>query len=80
MASKDSVTVETKYIIDELNSLLNKNYNMLSLDSMSRIETLQLICNVLQRLEVLDNVSVFLFFNTPFVINFLLNILGNCSH
>lgn len=49
--------MEAKFIIDELNSLFQKNYNMLSIDSMSRTEILQLIANVLLKLEVLEHVS-----------------------
>lgn len=74
MSTKQSsvnVLMEAKFIVDELNALFQKNYNMLSLDGMSRIEMLQLISNVLKALEVLDNVSV--------IILIFFNYYGYCS-
>lgn len=53
---------EAKFIVEELNKLLDKNYNMLTIDSVSRIEMLQIIGNVLHKLDVLDDVRIFYYF------------------
>lgn len=49
---------EAKFVVEELNKIFKTDYNMLSLDSKTRAEVLQLICDVLNYLDAMDKVRI----------------------
>lgn len=49
---------ETKFVISELNKLLNKNYNLSSFESLSKEQLLQILCDTLMNLEAMPSIDV----------------------
>lgn len=48
---------ELKFIVEHVNKLFGTNYNMMSFDSMSNTSVLQVLGDVLVKLEVAEKVS-----------------------
>lgn len=49
---------QLKNIVEQVNTTLGTNYNMMSFDSLSNTSLLQILGDVLMNLDVMDKVSI----------------------